>query len=256
MKKLSVPKGKKTTAVQKRIKTQVGAQENTAANIIFGKMVELISTGEWRSGMHLSEVQLSERFEVSRTPVREALGLLKEAGMATRQPKLGYFVSPFDIIACCELLNIRAVLEGYASSELTSRRSDIDIIILRDIVKDIAAAAKDSNQNNYIQAENAFHDYILEHCGNRQLWHLLYSSSMGTLIRGIRERIVVLAEMTHVQTAAEKEHLEIVDAIAEGDPSKAERCMLEHIRGGLERLQKTIGPIAWQKGNAFPNPVK
>lgn len=186
---------------------------------------------------------------VSRTPVREALSLLREAGLATRAPGRGCFVAPFDFIACCELLNIRAVLEGFAAGQLASRFTPIDIYRLREIVTEIAESAKNNDRRSYLRAENSFHDYVLAQCGNGQLRHILCSSSIGALIRGMRERTTVLTRMAFVYSNAEQEHAAIVDAIERGNPSDAEHCMRDHVLTGIERLQRMIGPVAWAKGH-------
>lgn len=223
-------------------------QISLAASGVLGQMVDLICSGEWPSGMHLSEVRLAKQFGVSRTPVREALSLLREAGLATRAPGRGCFVAPFDFIACCELLHIRAVLEGFAAGQLASRFTPVDILRLREMVRELAEAAKNTDYKTYAHAENMFHDYILSQCGNGQLRHLLCSSSIGALIRGMRERTTVMTRMAFVPGNSEQEHGRIVDAIESGNALEAERCMREHVFVGIERFQRMVGPVAWAKG--------
>ena len=87
---------------------------NRAATRVFQGIEEQIATGKLNNGAKLDEVSLAERFEVSRTPVREALLQLVGSGLATQIPKRGCFViapSPRDIV---EMFEVISKFEGCA----------------------------------------------------------------------------------------------------------------------------------------------
>ena len=75
--------------------------------------------------MPISEAMLSELFQVSRTPVREALFLLSQNGFVDIQPQVGSFVSKIDIKRIREIQYLRFYVETPILSELAVKNSPI-----------------------------------------------------------------------------------------------------------------------------------
>ena len=81
--------------------------EQKRSDIIANQLEELIFDGTFRDGERLDEVQLSERFSVSRTPVREALLRLAQSGLVKQLPRRGVFVQqpgPIELMEMFELM--------------------------------------------------------------------------------------------------------------------------------------------------------
>ncbi len=91
--------------------------ENVAENLRYS-----IVSGELKLGQPLSEASLSETFGVSKTPVREALFILKQEGLIDIIPQKGSFVFQPDEKSIVELCNFRSYLEPIAIEE--SMRND------------------------------------------------------------------------------------------------------------------------------------
>ena len=66
--------------------------EARRANKIAETLEQMVFSGEYKDGERLDEVKLAEQFQVSRTPIREALQMLVSSGMAEQIPRRGVFV--------------------------------------------------------------------------------------------------------------------------------------------------------------------
>ena len=87
---------------------------------VFGALRRGILRGEIPEGEHLTEIAISRQLGVSRTPVREALDMLVDAGLADKDKFRGAVVSPTDQARARELLEVMAVLECLAAERFCS----------------------------------------------------------------------------------------------------------------------------------------
>src|SRR6476660_5003919 len=92
-----------------------GRQPASATEIVQARVREDIASGKLKPGERLREEALSQRYAVSRTPVREALGRLEVEGLATRHPGKGLVVAAISADEIIELYVLREVLEGAAA---------------------------------------------------------------------------------------------------------------------------------------------
>ena len=92
-----------------------------AADIVREGLEQLILTGELADGAHLDEVRLATRFDVSRTPLREALQALSASGLVELIPNRGAFVRNPGIQEMVEMFEVMAELEGMCG-RLAARR--------------------------------------------------------------------------------------------------------------------------------------
>jgi len=79
-------------------------------------LLDAIDCGDLVPGNRLREVEIAERFGISRTPVREALKRLEQQGLVTHEPYHGAVVTVLDYLEIGELYFVREVMEGTAST--------------------------------------------------------------------------------------------------------------------------------------------
>jgi GntR family transcriptional regulator, transcriptional repressor for pyruvate dehydrogenase complex len=156
---------------------------------------ELISSGEFTAGARLpTERELTRRFGVSRSSLREAVRALALVGVleprvgdgtyvTTLEPDLlltgvGFVSDLVDGGSLLELHQVRRLLEPEATRLATPRLTDEDFEQLAECIRQMEAA--DSVQA-YIEADTAFHRVILSACGNATLASLIENLSSGTL---------------------------------------------------------------------------
>ncbi len=120
-------------------------------------------------GQELSEGELAERFKMSKTPIREALSMLRSEGLIKTFPRRGYQVAALTFQDMNEVFELRVILEGRAA-ELASQRitpEGLDrLATLADIVYD---RAEKPSISRFVKANRDFHEAIAAASGNGRL---------------------------------------------------------------------------------------
>jgi DNA-binding GntR family transcriptional regulator len=189
-----------------------------------------ITSGQYRPGDHLGEVELAGRLGVSRGTVREALRHLQQEGLVTagaRGMLRVHTQSPADIR---DLFQVRAALEGLAVSlVIASPNRAAAAVALRE-----ALAALDNPHQDVgaqIDADLAFHLLLCQLSGNSVLvdaWHHLEGRVRITILNNGDEQHPNLTSATH--------HAPIVEAIEAGDTAQAVEVLEDHMARAAIRL--------------------
>lgn len=164
---------------------------------------------------------LSERFGVSRTPVREALLRLADEGLVTIIPQSGTFVSRIPVAAVQEAAVIRQALEAVTVAAAARHGSTA---LLDPILTIQRRAARAGDQRAFHEADEAFHEALAVAGGYPGIW---------TLLRGVKiqidraRRLTLPAPGRMNQVIAE--HRRIRDAVARADPNAAQAAMRQHL---------------------------
>lgn len=194
------------------------------SNAIF----DLIIAGTYRPGEKLREVELAERFGVSRTPVREALKSLASSGVVSVELNKGARVADYSQTSIESMYSARSMMEPYAARLASENMSDDDIAGLRRLADEMYAQVVD----NPVLAEvavlnNAFHAAILDRCPNTRIAEMT-SSMLKPVVASRTFRSYSDSQLMR----SALHHLEIVDAITARDPDWVESIMRAHIRSG------------------------
>ena len=182
-----------------------------------------IVTGKFRPGDRLDEQSLAARFEVSRTPIREALMQLASTGLVELQARRGAFVASLSFKDVVERFEVMAALEGMCGALAARRITEPMQRELEKAHEDCAREASQENADAYYYANERFHHVIYEACQNAFL----------------AEQAQQLHARSRVANSL-AEHQDIVDAIRAGDSALAERLLREHILIQGERLADFI----------------
>lgn len=209
----------------------VPAQRSTAASLVQDELRRAILAMTILPGSALQEKDLTARFGVSRTPVREALIKLKEEGLVEIFPQAGTFVSRIPVGAIPEAVVIRQALEC-ATVELAARRDDPQGILKLDAtIARQAEAADVGDQESFHVADEDFHEGLAELAGFPGIWRVAHAAK-SQIDRCRRMTLPVPGRMEHVL----REHLLILDAVRRGDPEAAQSAMRKHLGALLPDL--------------------
>jgi DNA-binding GntR family transcriptional regulator len=197
------------------------------AGQVYAKLRMQILSGELTQGTLLREVAVSERFGVSRTPVREALKRLtldrllerSSVGLVVRGPTHEEVVQSFEAWQ---------LLEGAAAEQACVRRDQADLAVLEGV---LARHAKQLNSGSAhreeIQLE--FHE---------QLWRASHNSVLIDLLQRLHPRLVFTATTTLADeerwTVSVAEHEALVAAVRSGDAKEAGALARAHIADALD----------------------
>lgn len=192
-----------------------------------------IISGEYSPGAGLSEVALAEAFEISRTPVREALKQLQVEGLVTIVPRVGTFVAEPSRRDIVELFQLKEIMEGLAARLLAMRGSVSEVDLLEQNVRQSEIAVAEGDQSRYAELVHHFHDLIVVGADQAKL-----AAHYRTLMNQLAyHRLVV----TSLQTPGRPdrslaEHRAILERIRDKDPHGAETAMRDHVRASHRAL--------------------
>lgn len=139
-----------------------------------------ILSGDIPPGAPLVETALSERFDVSRGPLREALRQLIEEGLVVTVPYTGTHVAALSVEDVREIYSLRTALEIFAVEQLWDRRDDRFRSELVRRNEALIATIDAGDDRASIETELAFHSLVYEASGHRLLQHA-WASLRGRL---------------------------------------------------------------------------
>lgn len=201
-----------------------GIVRTTAASAVYRELHEAIVSMQLKPGNALNEKVLTERFGVSRTPVREALIRLVEDGLVNIYPQSGTFVAPIPISLIPEAVVIRKALEGATVEKAAQCANGNDVGKLDDILARQRFLAERQDMNGFHEADEAFHEAIAGIASYSGIWNYLKPVKVQ-IDRARRMTLPALGRMDHVIG----EHTVIRNAIAAHDVKAACEAMRIHL---------------------------
>lgn len=198
-----------------------------------------IEGGEWPAGTQLpSERELAEQLGIGRPSVREALRVLEVMGLIEIRPGQGSFVSERSPGAqqmqllqsmlredeyVVELLEVRELLETQIASLAAQSATEDDIECMEEILEQMKESVSDGGTGADENVE--FHLALTRAVGNRVLFEV-----HQLLLKLSRDPVERFFQVPGRLTRSLEGHREILDAIKERNPHKAQQAMLTHMR--------------------------
>ncbi|MBI4636685.1 MAG: GntR family transcriptional regulator [Candidatus Rokubacteria bacterium] len=183
-----------------------------------------ILDGRLEAGARLRQTDLADRLGISRTPIREALGRLRQEGLIELLPGGGVRVALLDLDRAVALYDIREVLDGLAARLAARRAPAAALATLERALGRMAQCLERQDPNRWFPAHVAFHEEIFRASGNTRL------QGLSAVVRlSIRQFHPLLLKTTDRLAAAYREHRAIYEAIAARDGERAERLARAHI---------------------------
>lgn len=122
----------------------------------------------------ITEAQICDELDVSRTPAREALIELVANGVLQKVPRKGYMIHEIDQDNKVNIYNILSALDALAASLSIAFLNANEINHMNEIVDQIDIAIKYKNYSNYCNLQEQFHSIYIERCGNPQLIKMIH----------------------------------------------------------------------------------
>ncbi|MEJ7669610.1 MAG: GntR family transcriptional regulator [Casimicrobiaceae bacterium] len=205
---------------------------NKATGSIYTLMKADIIHFDFKPGERLVELELSRRYGVSRTPVREALRRLEQEGLVSSKGNRGRFVPQFDVGRYENVYAVRIALEKLAVEEACRRAPDEEIAALRDTWEGEFRNTEIPLDGRYEAANQRFH------AGLGRLSQNAYLVESLQRIRDFTSILVMMDFTTPERVAAtRKEHGQLLDTIAARDVRKAQRLIEEHIQASKAHVR-------------------
>jgi DNA-binding GntR family transcriptional regulator len=194
---------------------------------VYKRVINDIMQGAINPGDYLTELSLCEKYDVSRTPVREALVRLSYEDFLTQFKKGGYIVRDISYKDLFELLDIRLVLEVHAVKLAVERISDGDLEILK---KDTVF----EDFEEWFECNKEFHLTIAKASGNTHLAEIIENLLDRT------RRMYILDSTNLFPIPDENDHTDIFRAFKNKDRKKAAELVEKHILTSKNRIKDHI----------------
>lgn len=209
------------------------------STILIKQIEQEIITGVLRPGEKLSEEALCQRFDVSRTPVREALLKLSSTGLVEILPRRGARVMQIGLKNLLEMFELMAELEAICGSWAALRMSEADIVELRQFHEATAPLVKADKFDEYYEANVLFHESIYKGSQNS----FLAEQTMNLRNRLAPYRRMQLRQQNRIQTSY-NEHEKITQAIEAHDPDQAAGLLKQHVTAQQGSLSSFISSLS------------
>lgn len=193
-------------------------------NRVFRLLEEQIVSGELAPGDRLDERTLAERFNVSRTPVREALSRLSSSGLVVNRGRQSAYVAAISVAELFQTFEVMAELEGLCAKLAAQRMTDEEREELLELAKSFEPAEGVPDLRSYMVLNEKFHQMIYHGAHNPVLEELVFQ----VYRRVARYRRYTLRAHGRIKESA-KEHRATAEAIYRGDADEARKAMEYHI---------------------------
>ena len=213
----------------------VDANTKSLEERVYLILEEEILSEKLGKGTTLTEISLSKRLGVSRTPLRAALHRLAEEGLVEIMPNRGAKVVGVGREELIDIYKIRMRLEGLASAEAALKITEEDLKSLRDSVELAEFYIQKQDTEHLKELDSRFHSIIYKASGNRLLYKTL--SELHRNIHIYRKQSLTVPERL---SRSIEEHREILSAIERGDAAEADRLTHLHIEAAMNNLLSVV----------------
>ena len=188
--------------------------------IAYDEIKTMILTGELEPGERIVLDDLSQRLNLSVTPIRDALNKLEQDDLIVITPRTSHSVVKITASDAADILDLRLMLEMYALQSAGNSLADFPIAHFKDL---FSRASLPHNPKDFMLADAQFHSAILAMSPNQRL------PKLYAYLQNLIQVISVQAIKSEGRIAdANKEHLELLKAIEQQDIELATKCLKEH----------------------------
>lgn len=196
---------------------------------------EAIMFLELKPGQVISEIDLAQKLEISRTPIREVLGKLKEENLVEVIPQVGTYVSKIDLQLIEEAAFMRFIMEreiaklacaNFPKESLQELKNNLAIQELM--------VGQDGRERDFHRLDTEFHRIIFKGVRKENIW------SSITRLSTHYNRIRVLSEIENTFVEAVKEHREMVNCLEQGNAENVESILRKHIIEPMRLWERLI----------------
>jgi DNA-binding GntR family transcriptional regulator len=201
---------------------------------VYQSLLDAISDGSLPPGARITQEEIAEQMDVSRSPVLQALRLLKKDGLVQDAPGRGLLVTELDPEWIGNLYQVRGALDTLAARLAAARKAAIDPAIVANGRK----AARGKDVKAMIDADVAFHSAIYKASGNP----LIFETTQFHWVHLRRVMGAVLQSAVQRESIWD-EHEAMAKAIAEGDVARAVEMSDHHATEARENLVTRLAEV-------------
>ena len=202
---------------------------------IYNFLCRWIVEGKLKSGEKIMDTEIASAFNVSRTPVREALRMLEQENLVELIPRRGAQVLDISAEDIKNILEIRSALEVVSIRHACQKMDNDSLKELKKHNAEFEAAFEARDYEGVATADEKFHDVIFSAAGNKRL--VVIISNIQAQV--YRYRMAYL-KVYETKTAVLNHHRNIIEAIEKHDAALGEKVMAEHIEHQTQVILKSL----------------
>ncbi|HHX53132.1 MAG TPA: GntR family transcriptional regulator [Erysipelothrix sp.] len=201
------------------------------SQIVFNKIKNDILNGVYSPNESLKEVDVSEKYGISRNTLKMILVQLESEGLITIEPNKGAKVRNYSLDEVLDFLVVRSVLEGLIIRLSTEVVSDAVLEEMENTLAIMKGYLDNNDLVSYSKKNQVFHEYIYEACPNQVAVDLV--RDLKTQMSKYNTRTILVPGRSD---SSYQEHFKILEALKERDALKAQELMETHVLN----VQKTF----------------
>lgn len=213
---------------------------------IFHSIKQMIISHKYIPGETLQIDRLANEFDVSTTPVREALLKLESQGLVEISPNKSAIVTQVDESSVRDLWGLRILLESSAARSVAHLSENSDLEKLK--TEFLNLLEDPGNMTLYIKTEKQLDELLFKYTENKLIKETLENLKQKSerIMYFTTEKATGYLRIEEVIVTITKEHLEIIEAFKKHDPDLAQQKVEEHL---LKAMERTLDAIRRFKNN-------
>ena len=204
-------------------------------DVVFQTLRSAILRGDLKPGERLMELQLASKLGVSRTPIREAIRMLEQEGLAITIPRRGAEVAKMTEKDMGDTLQIRRALEELAVVLVCDKITEEDVAELRAAMKHFEEMTKQDNVVDLAKADVALHETVYRIADNPKLVQLL-----GDIREQMSRYRAEYLKDRSIYPILFQEHRDMVDALEKRNKDLVVKITMKHLYNQEEGMKRII----------------
>ena len=204
-------------------------------DVVYNTLRNGILRGTLKPGDRLMEMHLANKLGVSRTPVREAIRMLEQEGLAVTIPRKGAQVAKMTEKDLQSVLEIRDALDELAISMACERLTKEQLTDLKDALQEFEAAAVSKDVRRIVEADETFHNVIYQMADNPKL-EMIVNNLKEQIYRYRYEYIKGKEDYDKLI----EEHRLMIEGLEKRDAAFVKHMMHQHLENQIEAVRNVI----------------
>jgi DNA-binding GntR family transcriptional regulator len=198
----------------------------------YAELRRLIVSGEFPPGSFLSERQLAQQLEMSKTPVHVALERLESEGFVTISAQQGVVIRGMSVEDIVDHYELREAIECWVVQRISGKLNAAQCLQLRDNIAEQQAALLENDLVRLMHLDEQMHFLLCSFLNNREI-----ITTMERLRDKIHQVIVRVTNTDRTRPPESvAEHVALIDAVLAGDGAQAAALMAAHLEAGKRRI--------------------
>lgn len=218
-----------------RLHTATEGTRESATGRVYAQLKREILTCQLAPGSSLYEGQLAERLAVSKTPVRDALGMLVHEGFVYVQPRQGYRVADITLSDVQEVFQMRLLLEPAAAELAAERATAEQLKRLQDLAEESYVYGDVPTYEDFVVKNREFHVLLAEASGNERL-----AAALRNLLEEMQRLFLFGLDIRDSAEEQIREHRDLVDALLKGNHQMARAIATQQIETSRKRVLEAL----------------